>query len=60
MTDARTAVAGIPGRPGSWQIEDTWSSGDWETRGSGVRAKFQFAATDPFFTAKSKNNGVRK
>ena len=49
MTDVRTAGGGIPGGPGSWQIEDAWSSGDWETRGSGVRAKFRFTATDPFF-----------
>ena len=49
MTDARTAGGGIPGEPGSWQIEDSWSSGDWETRGSGARAKFRFTATDPFF-----------
>ena len=60
MTDVRTAGGGIPGEPGNWQIEDTWSSGDWGTRGSGIRAKFRFTATDSFFTAKPKNNGARK
>ena len=60
MTDFKTAGGGIPGEPGIWQIEDAWSSGDWETRGLGARAKFRFTATDPFFTAKSEKNGVRK
>ena len=60
MTDVRAAGGGIPGEPGNWQIEDAWSLGGRETRGSGVRAKFRFAATGPFFSAKSKKNGVRK
>ena len=49
MADVRTAGGGIPGGPGNGQIGDVRSSGDWETRGSGVRAKFRFTATDPFF-----------
>ena len=51
MTDVRTAGGRIPGEPGNWQIEDTLISGDWGTRGPGVRATFRFTATESFFTA---------
>ena len=60
MTAVRAAGGGIPGEPGNWQIGDAWSSGDWETRGSGVRAKFRFTATGLFFYRQVQKNGVRK
>ena len=51
------------GSSGRWEIGRLRTRGVREIGrfgGPGVRAKFRFTATGPFFPAKSKQNGVRK